>query len=308
MNQTTIEWVRNPDGTQGFTWNPITGCLNGCEYCYARRLANTRLRHAYLANTNLPSHDEPGHEAHHSDPFWPRLWPKRLAELHQVKSWTRARTTMIARFEQKPKGIFVCDMGELFGPWLPPDWTADVLEAIEGCPQHRFYLLTKQPQELVKWSPFPENCWVGVSAWDGPSFMSACEHLKGVQATVKYISLEPLLEWDFCQNINAGVYEAGVTWVIIGAQTKPPKVPEYAAVHAIISDLQHFSRFVAVFLKESLRYAYGGPHEPFYWHDPGDPRSWNLLQEFPDGKVVVGDRAIPRENVAAEIRRLEARA
>ena len=43
MNKTQIEWVRNPDGTQGYTWNPITGCLNGCEYCYARKLANGRL-------------------------------------------------------------------------------------------------------------------------------------------------------------------------------------------------------------------------------------------------------------------------
>jgi len=41
MNKTKIEWVRNPDFTgipprdakgrfqyQGYTWNPITGCLN----------------------------------------------------------------------------------------------------------------------------------------------------------------------------------------------------------------------------------------------------------------------------------------
>ena len=50
MNKTSIEWVKNPDGSQGYTWNPVTGCLNGCEYCYARRLANTRLRDRYLKN------------------------------------------------------------------------------------------------------------------------------------------------------------------------------------------------------------------------------------------------------------------
>ena len=49
MNRTKIEWVKNPDGSQGYTWNPITGCLNGCEYCYARKLANTRLKERYLA-------------------------------------------------------------------------------------------------------------------------------------------------------------------------------------------------------------------------------------------------------------------
>ncbi|KKK91159.1 hypothetical protein LCGC14_2715740, partial [marine sediment metagenome] len=53
MNKTKIEWVKNPDGTQGYTWNPITGCLNGCDYCYARRLANTRLKERYLANPKV---------------------------------------------------------------------------------------------------------------------------------------------------------------------------------------------------------------------------------------------------------------
>ena len=33
MNKSKIEWT-------DFTWNPVTGCLQGCEYCYARRMAN----------------------------------------------------------------------------------------------------------------------------------------------------------------------------------------------------------------------------------------------------------------------------
>lgn len=32
MNKTKIEWC-------DFSWNPITGCLHGCPYCYARRIA-----------------------------------------------------------------------------------------------------------------------------------------------------------------------------------------------------------------------------------------------------------------------------
>lgn len=53
MNKTSIEWAKNPDGTQGYTWNPVTGCLNGCEYCYARKLANGRLKSRYLANSGI---------------------------------------------------------------------------------------------------------------------------------------------------------------------------------------------------------------------------------------------------------------
>ena len=32
MQKTKIEWADS-------TWNPVTGCLNGCSYCYARKIA-----------------------------------------------------------------------------------------------------------------------------------------------------------------------------------------------------------------------------------------------------------------------------
>jgi protein gp37 len=32
MNHTKIEYVDH-------TWNPVTGCLHDCPYCYARRIA-----------------------------------------------------------------------------------------------------------------------------------------------------------------------------------------------------------------------------------------------------------------------------
>lgn len=32
MDKTKIEWCDS-------TWNPVTGCLHGCEYCYARQIA-----------------------------------------------------------------------------------------------------------------------------------------------------------------------------------------------------------------------------------------------------------------------------
>lgn len=32
MDKTKIDWCDS-------TWNPVTGCLHGCEYCYARRIA-----------------------------------------------------------------------------------------------------------------------------------------------------------------------------------------------------------------------------------------------------------------------------
>jgi protein gp37 len=253
MNKTTIEWVRNPDGTQGFTWNPITGCLNGCTYCYARRLANGRLRTRYLANTCTPLNDEHKHD---DNPFWPRWWG-------ETRIWEPAR-------EHMSSGIFTCDMGELFGPWVPPSWTNKVLEVIRHkvCANHRFYLLTKQPQELQKWSPFPPNAWVGVSAWDHASFINACHYLEAVQATVKYVSLEPLLGWLVGIDVAGFAQAAGLSWLIVGAQTKPTVRVPGEWIDDIVSSAK--SAGVSVFLKNSLQYLVDDEHWKF-----------ELLQEFP---------------------------
>jgi len=150
---TKIPWVKNPNGSQGITLNPITGCLNhvdgkckgGGFPCYAYRLAHGRLRTRYLANTNIAPVVIPYSERQYdgwekqkiigralSDPFYPRFWPERLDEIPITG-------------HGKPKGIFVCDMSDLFGIGIPEQWTREVLEQCKEFSSHRFYLLTKQP-------------------------------------------------------------------------------------------------------------------------------------------------------------------
>ncbi|TET43035.1 MAG: DUF5131 family protein [Dehalococcoidia bacterium] len=235
MNKTKIEWAKNPDGKQGYIWNPITGCLNGCEYCYARKLANGRLRSRYLANTNLPDNILPEHwNEGHPNPFYPRFWPERLKEL---------KPDVIAG---KEKGIFVCDMSDLFGIGIPEDWTKQVLNYIKAWPEHRFYLLTKQPQNLIKWSPFPDNCWVGVTATDGIAYREAIHHLYRIEAKSKFISFEPLLQPAGVTDLSIGALD----WVIIGAQTKPTIIPKYEWVVEIVTACDKAG--IPVFLKNNL--------------------------------------------------------
>ena len=209
ISKTKIETIKNPDGTPGSTWNPITGCLNGCEYCYARKLANGRLKSRYLANTNIVGGYvmargvlKEGAIPPSQDPFYPRFWEDRLQDLFH-----RGET-------QKPRGIFVCDMSDLFGIGIPEEWTQKVMNVIELCPQHRFYLLTKQPQNLIKFQ-FPDNCWVGVSAWNVESLNNACHYLGMIEAKLRYISFEPLLDRIDLTWFNTGK----IRWVIIGALT-----------------------------------------------------------------------------------------
>ena len=248
MNKTSIEWAKNPDGSQGYTWNPITGCLNGCEYCYARKLANTRLKERYLVHTNLaPRYEDDGsrynlYEDCH-DPFYPRFWPERIPEdrFCSIKA--------IERKKAKPKGIFVCDMGELFGDWVPIEWQEEIFRVITFNSWHRFYLLTKQGQNLARWTPFPDNCWVGVTATGYKAFNEALDHLKGIEAKVKFISIEPLLE--AIPFYMERLAYCGINWVIIGAQTKPTVMPKIEWVQGIVEAADRAG--VAVFLKDNLK-------------------------------------------------------
>lgn len=256
MNKTKIEWVKNPDGSQGYTWNPITGCLNhdnglckgGGFPCYAYKLASTRLKQRYLADTNtavdindLPVNVMQRQVKAEIDPFYPRFWEERLDELKPKKG--RHLFPM-----RKPRGIFVCDMGDLFGTGVPEEWTHKVLNALDQdfLSGDRFYLLTKQPQRLPKFSPFPENCWVGVTACNDDMFWRALNCLRMIRAKIKYLSLEP-----FLYPIRP-IYELKgiIDWLIIGAQTKPYKPPKIEWVREIVEAADKAG--IKVFLKDNL--------------------------------------------------------
>ena len=285
MNRTKIEWVRNPDGTPGFTWNPITGCLNGCEYCYARRLANGRLRSRYLANKKLPQfkpEDIPYGEVSQmyiqkcfNDPFYPRFWMNRIEELTKATEheWGGGR---IVKHRQYPKGIFVCDMSDLFGIGIPEQWTRRVLYVIERYPQHRFYLLTKQPQNLAKFSPFPDNCWVGVSATDVVSAVDAFIRLYHIEAKVKYLSIEPMLNR---MDLSPKSIEF-LDWVIIGAQSKPTVLPKLEWVEEIVRACDKAG--VPVFLKDNLKPLFEDGNSPCCCSHRSIYGGWELRQEMPE--------------------------
>lgn len=144
-------------------------------------------------------------------------------------------------------------MSDLFGIGIPEAWTEQVMTTIKLCPYHRFYLLTKQPQNLIKFSPFPENCWVGVTATDRSFFNMAASALAQIKATIKYISFEPLLnriQMTTIPYLEALFKEGWLNWVIIGCQTKPLEVPRFEWVEEIINCADEAG--IAVFVKPPL--------------------------------------------------------
>jgi len=151
MNRTRIEWC-------DFTWNPVTGCHHGCDYCYARRIA-----HRFFPKTVG---------------FNPHFWRDRLQEPLTLK---------------KPARIFVCSMADLFGDWVPREWIEAVLNTVRACPRHIFHFLTKNPKRLADFNPWPPNAWAGATATDHGTMDQAVERLHLVEGARTYISCEPLL-------------------------------------------------------------------------------------------------------------------
>ena len=272
MNKTKIEWVKNPDGSQGYTLNSKSGCTNhtpeglclgGLFPCYAFKLANTRLRERYLANGLVACDYDGGEEGSDAslkvafaDPFYPRWWPERLWKPYQTK---------------KPSGLFLDDMSDWMLDCWPEKWTETELEMMRDNPQHRFYTLTKQPQNLIKFSPFPDNCWVGVTATNPAALRNAMFYLDKVEAKVKYISMEPLLEDmkgidEYEPDISEVAYALSlsiINWLIIGAQTKPYKPPKIEWVREIVEAADKAG--IPVFLKDNLKPLLRG--RPEFWDE-----------------------------------------
>ena len=225
------------------TWNPLTGCLGPrgdgvrCPYCYANKLAQNRLKSQYLRyNLRLAGNAD--------DPFAPRFWANRLWE---------------PSHRRRPAKIFVCNQGELFGSWLDEDIVKIILERIKACPQHTFQLLTKQPQNLIKFSPFPDNCFVGVSATTNSDFLRAIDYLPYVKASIKFISFEPLLAPIPDANLT------GIDWIIIGGKSgKDPFYPPPTWRQAIENEADKLG--IPIFEKDNLF-----PH----------PQDRHLRREFP---------------------------
>jgi len=201
-----------------------------------------------------------------ANPFYPRFWPERLEQIKKPK---------------KPSGIFLDNMSDWMGEYWPKEWTELELQVMRDCPQHRFYTLTKQPQNLPPYSPFPENCWVGVTATNKEMFDRATYYLAEVDASIKYLSIEPLLDSVL---YDERPFFGGVDWVIIGAQTKPYKPPQWEWVEEIVSAADKAG--IPVFLKNNLYRAIPFFKEPFCQESMGKDgiRIVGLRQEMPNIK------------------------
>ncbi len=220
MGKTRIEWT-------DYSINPVKGfCPMACEdnrgkeYCYARRMYKR-----FKWNPEI-RFDE--------------LWIPTLANIKQ------------------PSRIFVGSTIELFGDWVKYWWLKTIFDWCLWYPQHTFIFLTKQPRNLAKWSPFPPNCWVGVSATNYTMASGARYYLRHLKATVKFLSVEPLLEpLEDRRGCQFEFIGSGISWVIVGQCTpvSPSTIPKREWIYEIIEAADKAR--IPVFIKDNLKPMFG---------------------------------------------------
>lgn len=180
-----------------WSWNPVTGCLHNCNYCYARAGV-----HRY-----------------------PEVNPAGFTPLfHHERLDAPANTTVpIAhRDEQVPcepygcpwRRVFVCSMADLYGRWVPDEWIDQVHASMFASPLWQYILLTKFPARYVGLD-MPPGAWIGTSVDEQKRVRIAEDAFREISGgQVKWLSLEPIKEP--LEFTDLSVFD----WVVIGAQTE----------------------------------------------------------------------------------------
>ena len=214
-DRSTIEWT-------DATWNPVTGCTKitrGCDNCYAERFAE-RWR-------GIKGHPyEQGFEL--------RQWPSRL---NQPSRW------------RKPRMVFVNSMSDLFHKRVERSFIDKVFDTMESADRHTYQILTKRSSLMRNYlrrryagTSAPQHIWCGVSVEDSATTVRI-KHLQQAPATVRFLSLEPLL--GPIEHIDL----EGISWVIVGGESGPkarPPRPEWVCQLRDLCAREH----VAFFFKQ----------------------------------------------------------
>ncbi len=181
-----IEWT-------DATWNPVRGCTKispGCKHCYAETFAE-RFRGV------------PGHPYERG--FDLRLVPDKLAE---PLRWATA------------KMVFVNSMSDLFHEDVPDWYIEHVVRVMEMADWHTYQVLTKRSDRLhdllgtkLRSAAKLSHIWWGVSVENKKHGLPRVKCLQTVDASVRFLSVEPLLENLGDLNLD------GISWVIVGGES-----------------------------------------------------------------------------------------
>lgn len=246
----SIEWAQ-------WSWNPVTGCLHNCPYCYARDIAlSERMQQASLYPNGF-------------DPTF------RSLSLNGPKN---TKVPKEAAIDTRYRNVFTCSMADLFGRWVPVEWINAVMMAARGNPQWNFLFLTKFPQRLAE-IEIPDNAWMGTTVDMQARVKNAEKAFENVNGGVKWLSVEPMIEPLKFERLDL------FDWVVIGGASSSSKTPAWRPPFEWVYDLVSQARDAGckVYMKSNLfglQKDFSGPYNgnarilelPFDAPIKGDPK------------------------------------
>lgn len=183
------------------TLNPVAGCSPcspGCDNCYAARAACGRFLKDHPLYKGLAVNNKWTGEVRTCFDIG------RQGILEKPLHWKQPRT------------IFVGNMGDLFHPKINIGFLTHVFDVIEQCPQHKFLILTKRPEQALKmmWGKhgegwryfgdggFHKNLWFGTTICNQAEADEKIPILLQMPAAKRWLSIEPTLEGMEIEIIN----------------------------------------------------------------------------------------------------------
>ena len=263
IDKSPIQWT-------GPTWNPWQGCHKvsaGCANCYMFREMKRYGRQADRVVRSAP------HTFNN-----PLRWQR------EVDEGIRAGQDRL---------VFTCSWSDWFIEEADA-WRNEAWDVIRRCPDLVFQILTKRPELIdirfpAYWDEIKDRCWIGATCENQELANLRIPQLLKVPASVRFLSLEPLLgPIDLRPWINPVTQAFGtlrqrpfaIKWVIVGGESGPGARPcSIDWIRSIVRQCEAAS--VPVFVKQLGRISMFRSRPP----RGDDPRSGiePLVLEHPKG-------------------------
>jgi protein gp37/ParB-like chromosome segregation protein Spo0J len=203
-----IEWAQ-------WSWNPLTGCLHDCPYCYARDIATSGRTASAFPNG-----------------FAPTLKPRSLLTPRNMHVPREAMPDLVSGSpaDTRFRNVFTGSMADIFGRWVPDEWIEAVLAEIRAAPQWNFLCLTKFPKRMAEFT-IPENAWMGTTVDLQARIASAEAAFERIDCKVKWLSCEPLIEPLRFKHLDR------FNWIVIGGASRSTKTPVWRPPFEWVMDL-----------------------------------------------------------------------
>jgi protein gp37 len=180
MQKTEINWTEH-------TWGTASGCTKvsaGCKHCYAQLIAEQKRGTRAFPNG-----------------FDLTLRPHKMGEPRRLK---------------EPSLIFTNSMTDLFLEEIPDSFRDEQCAVMAEVDRHRYQVLTKRPEVAARYfstRTVPSSVWLGVTV-EHAKTEHRIDTLRGIDARVRFLSIEPLLgPLDLRGKLD------GIHWVIVGGES-----------------------------------------------------------------------------------------